>query len=202
MKKPAIICLILILALAVMGMGYSGWSKSVALNQHLTTGLLTLGVRNIGSDDYVEITLPARDKEPEEKTIGFLRCRDGYYKFNIRRDSFYENVRMDFKGFPGYSPSCTVQIANGGTIPARIEDVSILWQGEISDNIRVGRWAVTFPKGNKRDGSGLTSLNKTLKNVIIDPKQKMMVEIQLLCSQDGFAGGEMHVAYRRWNERF
>lgn len=200
MKKTGFICLMLIMALAFMGMGYAEWSKSVSMNTHVETGNLIMGIRNLG----VMNCRPGQEMpppDPKGKNVGFVVLTDGPYRFELGGLSYSDSVAIRLKGYPGYSPFCTVQLANGGTIPARIGDFTIKWHGGMADNIFVTNWAVTFPEGFQASGTGFHSLRKVIRNASVDPGHKMLVEIQFLCAFGGAAGGEISIDYCPWNDK-
>jgi len=178
MKKPGIICMILLLAVGMTGVGNAGWNWAVSFTQDVKTGVTSAGIRSCGVNDYGPDPVWHKGLNPDALDVGYINCMEGPYKYELDGKSYSESVLVDIRGYPSYAPACTLEMANCGTIPITIDAVKIDWDGDLAGNILVGKWTVDFPGGSQEKGSGLHSLNKALSHATIDPGQKMWVETE------------------------
>lgn len=183
MKRPFVLCLVLLLALGITGTGYAGWSEVLKFKLSAETGTLKVGVRNIGVED------------PDGEGIGYIRCAGRNYEFDLDGRGYYESVVVDVYGAESYAPGCTVEIANGGTIPATINKVKL----NNTSNLGLNRWTVDFPDGYQDRGTGFASFQRAVRDIPVDPGQRVRLEMQFEVKNEGSAGGSIDFCYRRWN---
>lgn len=196
MKKLGIVCLILLFAVGVVGPGYAWWSDTVTAKKHLESGAFELGIRVL---DECEVAPSHNRKGGKNESEGCLQLMDGPYRFQLDGLDYAESVQASVYGTPSFSPCYTVEIANGGSIPARLDELYVQWDGEISHNIQVEKWSVTSPKGVKEKGRGLAALRDFTRGMIIDPEQKINIEMLLAFKQTGAAEGKIFAEGSLWN---
>ncbi|MDD4238081.1 MAG: hypothetical protein PHT62_05945 [Desulfotomaculaceae bacterium] len=206
MKKLGLMCLTLLIALGLVGPGYAWWSDTVEVKKRLESGSLELGVR-VADDDEAE---PARnrkgkgegkDEKPEkDETDGYIQFEDGIYIFKLDGKKYAESVNVNVYGSPSFSPEYTIEIANGGSIPAQLDDFFVTWEGEISEDlVEIRKWSVTSPDGIKEKGEGFEDLSDFTRGMIIDPEGLISIEMLLSLKQTGSTEGEIFAYASQWN---
>lgn len=206
MKKTCIICLFLLLALGFTGLSSAGWSDRVKFSLKAETGTLEVGVRS------------AEAGEQDSESANRISYREEKRKFDIDGKDYAKSVHFDVRGRSSYSPQCVLEIANGGTLPAVIDELEL----KKSPHLALKRWTVDFPGGYQDKGTGLATLQKAIKDAPLDPGQTMQVALQFKFKKEKGkdkaetgeiageeaeeeekereAGGEISVSYHRWNE--
>ena len=103
MKKIIILSLALILALAVVGVGYAGWFATLVVN----------GTVNTGSLDASIVEMGGYDTEPTEKNVSGITCEviDGVLIVTVTN------------AYPSITYTNEFVVTNTGTIPLHIYDV-------------------------------------------------------------------------------
>lgn len=197
MKKLGIMCLILLFAVGLVGPGYAWWSDTVTAKKHLESGAFELGIRVL-DDCKEDSSQNGKGKKAAEE--GYLQPMDGPYKFKLDGVQYAESVHASVYGTPSFSPVYSVEIANGGSIPARIDEFYVEWNGDIEDDIQVKKWTVTSPEGLKEKGKDLTALKDFTRGMIIDPEQKINIEMLLSFKKTGSADGKIFAGGSLWNE--
>jgi hypothetical protein len=145
---------------------------------------------------------PRYGKKTDPNT-GSISWIDGSSLFSIGNKTFYEDVRvMIGRGCPGYTPTFTLEVGNGGTVPAKIEQVNFEWVSAKVNGVKLGKWRVSFPGGHQEDGEGLASLRRVMQGALLDPEEVLEISLQFPCTK-GFdlANGIFTVAYYSWNLR-
>jgi len=183
MKKPLMFCLVLLLALGITGVCYAEWSEVLKFNLSAETGTLKVGIRHTGSLD------------PDGDGPWYIRCTDRNYEFDLDGRGYYQSVAVEVYGGDSYTPGCVVEIANGGTVPATINQIKFQHYG----NLALERWTVDLPDGYQNRGRGYASLRRTVRETPLDPGQKMRVEMRFKVKKEGDTGGRIDFGYRRWN---
>lgn len=197
MKRPLLLCLVMLFSLMIIGTGYAGWSETVVINADAATGWLGVGIRCEDTDAWMCCRCRCRD--PEEVSSPRISYTEGPRVCTIAGTDYYEFVNFTFQG--GCSccrTSATLEIGNGGTIPARIKDISLDWNGEGY----IGSWTVCFPEGYQESGRGISDLLRAVRSALLDPQQTMRIELQFrpTCSAEE-ASCSIRVDFCRWNER-
>lgn len=206
MKKILLVCLTGIFALATMGFGFAGWSDAVSIEKYLESGSLSVGLRGLEVNDYGPDPRKQWYQPAEEMPadVGSIFNVEGPYLFDLDGTGYAEEVSINiFNAYPGYAPSSIVEIANGGTVPAKIESLSINCEDNPAANILTANWVITLPEGRQLYGQDFGSLQETIKDTVIDPKQKMRLELQfniLGAEMSGFYTSKIKVNYSVWND--
>jgi hypothetical protein len=206
MKKILLVFFSGIFALAAMGFGFAGWSDAVSMEKHLESGTLAVGLRGLEVNDYGpdprhQWYHPAEDMPAY---MGSIFNVEGPYLFDLGGTGYAEEVSINiFNAYPGYAPASTLEIANGGTVPAKIESLSISDENNPAVNIQPAGWVLTLPEGMPLSGQDLSSLQEAIKGTVIDPGQKMRLEWQFNifgAGMSGFYTSKIKVNYSVWNE--
>jgi hypothetical protein len=125
MKKIGLLCLALVLALGTLGIGYATWSANVTIEQTIETGSLTVGVRDVGTNDDEVGDTGADPGQPEGKNVascnstnvvGTEICLKGQTQYYTKVEEVITNA------YPCYSCNITYEFANCGTIPTKLKD--------------------------------------------------------------------------------
>ncbi|MEW6183952.1 MAG: hypothetical protein AB1500_12405 [Bacillota bacterium] len=225
MRKATIICLITMLALAAMGIGYAKWSDFVTATVTVNTGEVQIGIHDYwtwddGNNDgwswLFDFDDDGRDPQyppgqnPENKNVASLVSTNaepipgsGYSK------SITEAIT---NGYPYYGPSTHFDIANIGTVPVKIEDILVTDDGSnVAKYLKIGRWYITKSvSGGAKDGVGKDALFKELKYLQLHAGEPMCLEIQFyldetddqgnLCPQSVNGRVTYEFAASQWNE--
>lgn len=177
MKKPGVVILIMLLGLAFTGVAYGGWSCIVKMKADVKTGELSVGVRGLTVNDTGPDPLWCSGPNQDDD-VGSINCEDGPYLCKLDGEAYAESMDIFIRGYHSYAPGYTFEIANGGTIPAKIKGILFSWEGDLARSIQLGRWSVDYHSGDRLSGSGRADLVKALGNSPLDPGQKMWVEIE------------------------
>jgi predicted ribosomally synthesized peptide with SipW-like signal peptide len=83
MKKAALLCLALVLALGALGVGYAKWSDTVTMSGPVKTGKVCIGVRAGSAGEVFHGTPPFNDMNYTsfDSQLGTYSCPPGY-QFN------------------------------------------------------------------------------------------------------------------------
>ncbi|HMK08145.1 MAG TPA: hypothetical protein VK449_03845 [Anaerolineales bacterium] len=123
------LALVLLIALATLGVGYGLWAKTLTINGEVHTGRVDARWLFGGCFEFNSWpdfpTEPGDYGEAEGKDVG---------TWSVRPDSADDQnllFRID-NGYPSYAVDCEVHFQNDGTIPVRIRGFSI---GAVSPNL-------------------------------------------------------------------
>ena len=201
MRKIMFICMALVLALGIGGVGYATWSQTLTITEEVNTGTFCIGVRDVGTNDGgpalgeeypvgsgIYGTLhPASASEGFEdpgytKNVAAARSEDGVWKCEHENEQFYHDVTETIvNAYPSYSCNITLEFANCGTVPGIVESVT---PSMVEDNdglfahVEVTNWEIRDDIGDVWDsGTGLTDLEDSLQGYQLDPCDVMRVEL-------------------------
>lgn len=217
MKKTVVVCLIAILALAMIGFGFAKWSDSIAVNATVNTGNVDTSIAP-GSPP-VNDTGPDPQYGPghneEGKDVASITCEQG-------SDAKHITVTIA-NAYPYYQPGFTFVVKSNGTVPVKIESIEgPNWTGALADWIRVAGWSfiVHNPASN-----GLPEFNRTVtsdatnstweglveaighqqlhQNGTITVTVNLYIEEEVngqLCPENASATGTITINSAQWNE--
>jgi len=103
------------LAFAGIGIGYAHWSEILTLKGTLETGKLDL-----------DWSCTCSDNDDDSKDIAKVTC-----EFSSDKNTLWINVT---NAYPGYGVNVSIDIENVGTVPAVLEDISVIYPGEVIMN--------------------------------------------------------------------
>lgn len=203
-KKLLTLAMIGVLSLTAVGFGYAKWSSTVDAKVTINTGSLILGIRDVGTNDdgsnlsvadlpigstQTNAGQPGADPQwglgingegkDVAKTIstnnllgkvGTLNGVDYY-------DSITETIT---NGYPYYGPSSEIEIANLGSVPAKIEDVQFVWDNGLINNeyMEIVKWTVNYPDSTTATGSGLDALKAALLKYQLHGEKVIKISFQ------------------------
>lgn len=111
MKKIGLLGLVLVLCLAVVGVGYAHWSKTLVINGTVETGTFNLEMSQYDSVDNEDI-----------KDVGMQSCM----LVDLDGDGVYDAVDLMIENaYPSYEARFLLDIHCLGTIPAHINSVVV-----------------------------------------------------------------------------
>lgn len=138
MKKLGFIALALVLALGVLGVGFALWSQQLTITGTVDTGTLLVGIRDTGTNDPPPdlVTLPGKVypqsaaegtiDEGYDKNVAAIESIQGEYKFTKDDVKYYHNITYKItNAYPCYTGTGTFAVANGGTIPVKVESITV-----------------------------------------------------------------------------
>lgn len=197
MKRSLLLCLVILFSLMIIGTGYACWSDTMLISADAATGNLVVGVRCVGTDSRMCDRCCCRGlEEVSPPGIGYT---EGPRVCAIAGTGYYEFVDLFFQGGCSCcSTSATLEIGNGGTIPARIKEISPDW--DRGGCLR--SWTVYYPDGYQESGRGIGQLLRAVRSALLDPEQRMRIELQFRpggCSEA--TSCSIRVDCCRWNER-
>jgi len=201
MKKIGIICLMLVLALGAMGVGYATWSQTLTITEEVNTGTFQVGVRDMGTNDdgpALGETWPAGgtvgklypENSPTDgtldpgytKNVGAAHSEQGVEKFKHEEVQYYHDVTETIvNAYPSYSCNITLQFANGGTVPANgvslIKTVGTDTAG-LAPFVEITGWEIR-DDSNAYVDSGVTiaDLNTAIQAYQLDPCNIMQLDL-------------------------
>ncbi|MCG8401804.1 MAG: hypothetical protein MJA84_09425, partial [Firmicutes bacterium] len=178
MKKIATVCLVFTLALVLIAPGHAFWSDISVINFDVETGHLEVVLRSHGANDYGPDPTWRSGPNPGGLDIGHTKCADaaGVGKLDGVADS--GSLLVDICGYPSYAPTCTFEVINSGSIPAKLDKLKIDWHGELADNIRIGRWSVEYPGGYMDKGRGYRKLQRAISGAALETGEKMWLDVE------------------------
>ena len=115
MKKLALLCMGLVLALALCGAGFAYFSDTVTIEGTFTAGTLDVEFDNANSND------PAGTNDPGQTPEMDIACTE-VSQVSEDGNSFTVNIT---NGYPCYSSTVSFDIVNSGSIAAKIESITI-----------------------------------------------------------------------------
>jgi hypothetical protein len=199
-RKLFLGALLLILSLGVIGVGYARWPDAVLIDMHSSTGIVKAGIRCVGvSNGGCCHCCGCGKKSPAPPGAGWS---NGSPVGNIHGNTYFESVDLNIiNGCQCHAPIYTVEIGNCGTIPVRIEELSLEWSYNCDYNLK--RWTLSNPRGSQSSGSGIPSLQNAVKGTVIDPENKVYLDLQFCTSTEcnQLSRVTLSVDYCSWNKR-
>ncbi len=133
MKRTAVVCVIALLALAIMGFGFAKWSDNVSISAAAQSGKLSWGFvpgsdmgKDAGPDWTCDTCLENVRPSPEGKDVGSTTT--GLSDTN--GDGVLDLFTVDVKNaYPCYYNELSAKVQNFGTIPVIIQIAKLTWMG-------------------------------------------------------------------------
>ena len=143
MRKIGVICLSLLLALGLLGVGYAAWTDEIVVTGDVSTGEVKLGVFSCSLLDSIAPINPGGDfptTNPDwsiapgfvsppfllDKNVAWGECELS----DSNGDGVNDTVTVTFHNtYPCYFNVVNFYPYNAGTIPIRINSVLIEWDG-------------------------------------------------------------------------
>ena len=178
MKKIATVCLVSILALVLIAPGYAFWSDVSVIDFDVETGHLEVVLKSHGANDYGPDPTWRSGPNPGGLDIGHTKCADAAGVGELDGVAYSGSLLVDICGYPSYAPTCTFEVINSGSIPAKLDKLKINWHGELADAIRVGRWSVEYPGGYMDKGRGFRALQRAIRGAALETGEKMWLNVE------------------------
>lgn len=154
MKKIGLLLLVLVLALGTIGVGYAKWTTTVTVTGTVNTGNVQVGIRDVGTSDpgpngVDGKVFPASAAEgtydprvnplapftaaglpnfvtDNPKNVGAADSTNGTAKCVCTGVQYFGSVTETVtNAYPFYAPTLNLEIANCGTIPVKVETVTV-----------------------------------------------------------------------------
>lgn len=197
MHRRLLFCLVLALSLGAIGRAYAAWSDAVLIDADAATGNLSVGLRCLS----LSTSTCRCCQEKCHREMPDVAFSSGCFSFELNGFSYYESAELIFANpSPCFNSVCNLEIANGGTIPARINKLNLDWWGD-AGAAAPGEWMVVFPDGRQESGSGAAGFRDALRGTVLDPGEKILVELDFRFRNRGaLAVCSIGVDCLRWNQ--
>lgn len=169
-----------LMSLAVMAPGHAGRAEkgivaeAGAPSEQLLVGLRIGDVLDRGADPQHS---PGVNGESKDVAVTEAAC-NGDPVFSKGSDDYYRSVSVIIdRAYPYYETGWTLEIANGGRLPVRIEGIEMVWDGvtELRDFIRLDR--ITIHRGGlARSVATWGGLENALREGEIHPGETLAVD--------------------------
>jgi len=177
--------LVLIFSLGAMGAAYARWSDTVQIAFDVATGKTAVGIRCAqGSCEGKECGQQEQESAQADpqciEQSAAAGCFAGPVVCTIGTASYSKYVDLTVKtGSTRSKPGCTLEMGNGGTLPARIKNISLALLHKKGGAVSLAEWSIDFP-GGPQTGTGLEQLQNafTAADFILDPGQKLTLSLQ------------------------
>jgi hypothetical protein len=151
MKKIGFLILALVIALGALGVGYAKWTDSITVNGSVNSGSINLGIFDPGTTDdgIIDLTPPnpppgfvnlepdasgsdpqcpnSPGSNPEGKDVASAISTNQDEDFVLNGLQYYKSVHEQISNaYPWYSVTLRFFIANGGTVPIKIDSFNIV----------------------------------------------------------------------------
>lgn len=122
MKKIALLCLALVLALGALGVGYSMWDKTLTINGTVNTGEVNACFTTAVSNDPGTTIDPGKDKHVGSTEVF---CNDPGEEGNPFHACQQNILVVVTNGYPCYESTVNFTVDNIGTIPVKVQSMTI-----------------------------------------------------------------------------
>jgi hypothetical protein len=131
---------------------------------------------------------------------GTITTSDGNWKGRIGGSSYFDSLNVNaYNCRPGFSPGLQLEIANLGTLPARLSELSLDW-GYLTNSVTLCNWSLTSPDGALTGGTDAQSLQEALQQVVIAPQAMIDLAVQMQFAGTVAEGAcAVTMQYDRWN---
>lgn len=136
MRKKALVCLVVVLALALMGFGFAKWSDSVVVSATAQSGSVKWGIKegsvwqlDVGTDCHSEMEggMLTWEQDPEGKDVGSTSVE----VTDANDDGVSDTLDITvFNAYPCYFNEITFDVINAGTIPVIVQIPKLTWMGQ------------------------------------------------------------------------
>jgi hypothetical protein len=132
-RKKALVCLVVVLALALMGFGFAKWSDSVVVSATAQSGSVKWGIidesvwqLDEGTDWHSEMEggMLNYDQDPEGKDVGSTSIE----VTDANEDGVKDTLDITVSNaYPCYFNEITFDVINAGTIPVIVQIPKLTW---------------------------------------------------------------------------
>lgn len=208
MRKTLVICLVALLALGLMGFGFAKWSDSVTIAGSVETGTVKVGILNTGVLDQGADPQQPPGNNAEGKDVAKTTSENaGNVKFTLGNTAYYGQINETItNAYPYYKTGTTVAIANGGTIPVKIESFNVVWNDPngIVAHMQCAGWTASDNGTVVRQGNTWDGLYQFLNRYQLHPEHVLTIRADTYFDQGtpqgASASGTITVTASQWNE--
>jgi predicted ribosomally synthesized peptide with SipW-like signal peptide len=193
MKKVGLLILALVIALGALGVGYAKWTDTVMINGSVQSGSILLGINDRGTNDplgtFDKQCAPGRN--PERKDVGSMVSTNvGDSLFTLDEIQFYKSIDETFTNvYPWYSARTVIRVANGGTVPVKIENIIFSGLNSSLENWMTFSWIITDENGITHPGSGcIGSLISSVNYIQIRGGSYITIDLTTCFIEESFGG--------------
>jgi len=207
--KFGFILLALALCLSITGAAFAKWSDTVTVEGTVNTGSVCVGVLDTGTSDSgidprvdpisLEPVTGDKDVASTISTNNSIKCEDGV--------TYYQSITETIaNAYPYYAPTMNALLKNCGSIPVKIEDISVTSFDDPDDILSsiTWKWELTYNDIVVASGEGLSALAKIVDNYQIEPGDYLdahITAIFLESTPQGASGSlTMTITASQWNE--
>lgn len=156
-KRMMLVCIVAILALALMGFGFAKWADTVTIDGNVATGNVEVSIDGIGTTDEgtaLDPNYPPGDNR-EDKDVASCEIA------NVSSEGANKAVTVTIENaYPWYKPGFTFRINGEGTVPVKVESVTgPNWTDELGKFIKVADWRINV---HNPVSNGLAEVNDTV----------------------------------------
>ncbi|MGB9792265.1 MAG: sortase [Thermacetogeniaceae bacterium] len=186
-RLTAAIALLVLMSLGLMAPGYArAFRDAGAPSGKLLVGLRIAGVLDKGADPQ---HLPGVNSERKDIAATEAACI-GDPVFSKGSSDYYRGVSVIVdRAYPYYETGWTLEVANGGELPVRIESIGMVWDGgaELRDFLRLDR--IVLRRGElARTLATWGDLEGALRKSEIRPGETLAVDFYFYFEEYGESG--------------
>lgn len=189
-KKTALVCIVAVLALALMGFGFAKWSDTVTIGADVATGNVDVNivagdVNDEGSDPNIE-----PGDNTEGKDVASIEC--------VNVDNKKIKVTIG-NAYPWYQPGFKFKINGVGTVPVKVENVTGPgWSGDLGKFIKVADWAITV---HNPASNGLPQYDNVINSPEVTSWEDLVNALKYIqLHQNGYIEVEVNMYIEEENE--
>jgi hypothetical protein len=214
-KKITLLLLVLVLALGGMGIGFAKWSQTLIVDGYIETGTFEVGIRDVGVLDQGPDPNMEPGQNPEGKDVAYHESINGEPKCEHPEwGIFYHNIYETILNvYPYYMSGTTLEFGNCGTIPAKIEDASMVvidGNPALLDYLVITDWWLDLDDVIFLNGTGIDDLMRALEYYQLEPCHKLSLNVEFYFEEEDAAGNilpqgdfvvfQWAITWSQWNE--
>ncbi|HHY91587.1 MAG TPA: hypothetical protein GX503_07970 [Clostridiales bacterium] len=124
MQRTKFLALVLAVAVVLMGAGYAAWTDTFRVDSTIETGELSVELSDARNDSDAKVKV----FEVKKNEYREAEARDNINVVGPQIDSNKKKVTFQFKNlFPGTKAYTKFKAKNNGTVPAKINNVTVSW---------------------------------------------------------------------------
>jgi hypothetical protein len=123
MKKIALLCLALVLALGALGVGYASWTDTIFVTGTVDTGTVLLGFSKTMCSEQPEFEGKDWVASIDCYLTGDMLCQIDYA--GVPRQAYREAEFVLTNAYPCWQTAVVVDVCSCGTIPVKITELTI-----------------------------------------------------------------------------
>jgi predicted ribosomally synthesized peptide with SipW-like signal peptide len=217
MKKLGLLMLVLILALGALGIGYAKWSDTVTITGNVATGNVAVGILDISggifSDEGVDprvipgdggevfVFVDEFDKDVATATsqdVGDPVCVMSNRQFVTALHETFDQV------YPFYAPVAAALLVNCGTLPIKIETVTLANLSDDDFCMSHIQWQWAIGGGEVTAFGTMDEMLQALELIQVEPGETLVFVYQPVFLEETPQGAALSFDFlfgaSQWNE--